>query len=433
MKVTIPPFSMTTALGNDLCFPGTTLVPPSLVSVVGNDGDDALALASCALGLPTTAFDIADSFHRRDAASRPRAALAVGYAGPQPRWEISGFWSTVALEVTLGQLSRWGATLADPLVAALGIEGLSLRHPQELSGGETARVAIAAQLASRPSCVILDHTQQELDVATRHRLAAAARRSDRLLLAVGPEDVFRSGQTWQIEGDRVVVLQAQTQASHTELAESAELGVRLRGRVVSDSSVLAADDVTIRRDGRLIFEGLSFRLRPGQIGWLLGPNGSGKTTFFEAVLQLVPGKSFDVQGSLTSQDGFSSVGYSPQDADEDITELTLREELTLASQSVHSAPIGRGFGYLLGGDLSPGLLDESLSAGPSVRKVGSVLAALCRSARLCFLDEPTLRVASHHRGVIIRAMEAFCAGGGAILASSHDSGLISEVHLSASG
>ena len=57
---------------------------------------------------------------------------------------------------------------------------------------------------------------------------------------------------------------------------------------------LAARDLACRRGDRLLFRGLNFSLRGGQIVWLRGPNGSGKTS----LLRLLAGLSTPAEGEL---------------------------------------------------------------------------------------------------------------------------------------
>ena len=43
-------------------------------------------------------------------------------------------------------------------------------------------------------------------------------------------------------------------------------------------ALLRFEDVTLRRGGRLLFEGLNFSLEPGEALHVSGPNGSGKSS-----------------------------------------------------------------------------------------------------------------------------------------------------------
>ncbi len=46
-------------------------------------------------------------------------------------------------------------------------------------------------------------------------------------------------------------------------------------------ALFACEDIHIRLGGRLILEGISLGIRPGEILGVVGPNGAGKTTLFE--------------------------------------------------------------------------------------------------------------------------------------------------------
>jgi ABC-type branched-subunit amino acid transport system ATPase component len=52
--------------------------------------------------------------------------------------------------------------------------------------------------------------------------------------------------------------------------------------------VLEAEDIRVRFGGVLAVEGVSLALRPNEILGLVGPNGSGKTTFLNALTGVVP-------------------------------------------------------------------------------------------------------------------------------------------------
>jgi heme exporter protein A len=51
---------------------------------------------------------------------------------------------------------------------------------------------------------------------------------------------------------------------------------------------LAAQDISCQRGGRLLFEGLSFTLQPGEALLVTGPNGAGKTSLLRQIAGLLP-------------------------------------------------------------------------------------------------------------------------------------------------
>ncbi|MEE4250620.1 MAG: ATP-binding cassette domain-containing protein, partial [Alcanivoracaceae bacterium] len=60
--------------------------------------------------------------------------------------------------------------------------------------------------------------------------------------------------------------------------------------------LLQADKLTCERDDRVLFDGLSFAARAGEIWQLAGPNGSGKTTLLRTIAGLQPALSGEIDG-----------------------------------------------------------------------------------------------------------------------------------------
>jgi ABC-type multidrug transport system ATPase subunit len=60
------------------------------------------------------------------------------------------------------------------------------------------------------------------------------------------------------------------------------------------AELLRVRDITVRRGGRTIVDGVTFTARRGEILGVIGPNGAGKTTLFESVAGLLPVERGDV-------------------------------------------------------------------------------------------------------------------------------------------
>lgn len=103
---------------------------------------------------------------------------------------------------------------ARELLATVGLSDRASHKPQELSGGEQQRVAVARSLACRPKLVIADEPSGNLDPETAERLHA-------LVYTLAKE----GGQTWVI-------------ATHNEsLARIADRRGRLvQGRLILESA-----------------------------------------------------------------------------------------------------------------------------------------------------------------------------------------------------
>jgi energy-coupling factor transport system ATP-binding protein len=112
---------------------------------------------------------------------------------------------TVGQELRLGQRRLAREQLAQVL-ELVGLEGLSLQQrPEQLSGGQQRRLALAVQLLRNPRVLLLDEPTAGLDWAVRREvlelLAVLAR--ERAVLVVTHEPELFAGlaqRQWQLEG-----------------------------------------------------------------------------------------------------------------------------------------------------------------------------------------------------------------------------------------
>ncbi len=54
------------------------------------------------------------------------------------------------------------------------------------------------------------------------------------------------------------------------------------------AAALCAEGLGVRRGGRMVVDGVTFALRPGQWAAVVGPNGAGKSTLLAALAGLLP-------------------------------------------------------------------------------------------------------------------------------------------------
>jgi heme exporter protein A len=185
------------------------------------------------------------------------------------------------------------------------------------------------------------------------------------------------------------------------------------------STSLHAEDLACRRGGRLIFEGLSFVLRPGEAIALTGRNGAGKSSLIAMLC-----------GRLRPDSG--SIRLEGADDEADLTEmshlvghrdglkiaLTARENLAFAQDVLGTSAAAPdealavvGLGHAA--ELPAGYL----SAGQR-RRVA--LARLLVSRRpYWLLDEPLSALDAASQAMVAGLMRDHLAQGGAILAATH--------------
>ncbi|WP_336814603.1 heme ABC exporter ATP-binding protein CcmA [Bosea sp. MMO-172] len=182
---------------------------------------------------------------------------------------------------------------------------------------------------------------------------------------------------------------------------------------------LLAENLACRRSGRLIFEGLSFTLQPGEAIALTGRNGAGKSSLIAMLCgKLRPdGGNIRLEGAEDEAD-LAEVSHLVGHRDGLKTALTARENLAFARDVLGDAAATPdealavvGLGHAA--ELPAGYL----SAGQR-RRVA--LARLLVSRRpYWLLDEPLSALDTASQAMVAGLMRDHLAEGGAILAATH--------------
>ncbi|WP_404710644.1 heme ABC exporter ATP-binding protein CcmA [Sphingomonas sp. MMS24-J13] len=173
---------------------------------------------------------------------------------------------------------------------------------------------------------------------------------------------------------------------------------------------LGFDDVACLRGGRLLFEGLSFALAPGEAALVIGPNGIGKSS----LLRIAAGLLKPAAGAVT-RDGALALAAET---------AALDERLPLAGALAFWAGLdGRG-----PADVARGLAAMRLDAIGEVpvqmlstgqRRRATLARVIASRAPIWLLDEPANGLDTTSLDALATAMAAHRAAGGIVLAASH--------------
>jgi zinc transport system ATP-binding protein len=157
--------------------------------------------------------------------------------------------------------------------------------------------------------------------------------------------------------------------------------------VTDDNTILAVDKLSIRFGATTILKDVSFCVSRGESVAVIGPNGSGKTVLFRALIGAIPS-----EGTLKWAPGIR-FGYVPQKVDLardlPITGIDFLHARGLGSQSSDAA-LSQAIGAV---GLSPELCRQSvgsLSGGQFQRLL--IAFALMGDPDVLLLDEPTAGV-----------------------------------------
>ena len=337
-----------------------------------------------------------------------------------------------------------------------------------LSGGERRRVALCRLLIQEPHILLLDEPTNHLDAETVQWLEQHLQRYEGTVIAVTHDRYFLDNVAgWILELDRGegipfegnysswleqkqqrLARQEKTESKRQKTLQQELEWVRMAPRArhakskariaryeqlvskehekVADELeiyipsgprlgdvVLEANDVQKAFDDQLLMDGLTFKVPPGAILGVIGPNGTGKTTLF----RMIVGKENPDAGTLRLGETVK-LGYVDQEREFDEKKTVWEvisggaEQIQLGAREVSSrAYVGR-FNFS-GGDQQKRV--EALSGGERNRV--HLARMLKEGANFLLVDEPTNDLDVN----TLRALEeALLEFGGSSMVISHD-------------
>lgn len=196
-------------------------------------------------------------------------------------------------------------------------------------------------------------------------------------------------------------------------------------------SLLSVDGLSAGYHRQTVLEGISFRLRKGEIVALLGPNGSGKSTLLRTITKTLPvivgavhvdGQNLD---GLTFQELSRRLAYVPQQ-ESHVFAFTVRE-VVLMGRLPHSDSLfetredhlaaARAMRDADCYHLADRAVTE-LSGGEAQRVL--IARALAQDTSLLLLDEPTSHLDVSHQLAIGDLLRGLATKGYGILVAVHD-------------
>lgn len=188
--------------------------------------------------------------------------------------------------------------------------------------------------------------------------------------------------------------------------------------------MLEGRGLACRRGDRLLFAGLDFQLRAGQLLLLRGPNGSGKSSLLRLIAGLIPPASGSLSwdgAPIPDADSWGALIAYLGHLDGCKSELTLREDLRfwlgwrgLGRGAEDAAEIALA---RLGLDRIADLPCRLLSAGQRRRLALARVAV--SGARLWLLDEPFTALDEAGVEIAHGMIAGHCAAGGLAVVAAH--------------
>lgn len=369
--------------------------------------------------------------HGEDTAKMKLSTISqkVGTVLQDPERQILG--TKVINEVAFG-LENLGLSReeiyerVDESLAHLKIQHLRDRDTFLLSGGEKQKVALAGVLAMRPSILLLDEPLASLDPASAAETLDAVRfLADEgmtvLMVEHRVEDVLRIKPErvlymtegiirylGEVEGLSRVVNYREVKLPAEDVVKRAKKDPApskiqiLPGAAVSASgneALVKFEDVAFGYESDVeILHGINLEIKRGDVIAVLGPNGSGKTTFVKHAIGLLKPKSGRVlvNGKDTREATVAEVaktlGYVFQSPSHMLFAPTVREELAFGPTNLKhpkediEKEVKEALRIV---NLSEKEEDPPLALSFGQQKRVSIAAILAMRSRILVMDEPT--------------------------------------------
>lgn len=226
-----------------------------LLALVGASGSGKSTLLGILAGLdvPTAGTATVAGFDllAMDARARLRYRReVVGFVWQQTARNLLPYLTAVQNVVLPMQLSEGGGgrharrrrvAFAEDLLGLLGLAHCRDRRPQQMSGGEQQRAAIAVALANSPAVILADEPTGELDSATAEQIFAAFRTANEEL---GTTIVI-------VTHDQAVATQVRRTVAIRDGRMASEVVRRTEVDASGEERVVAREYAAVDRTGRL--------------------------------------------------------------------------------------------------------------------------------------------------------------------------------------
>ena len=191
-------------------------------------------------------------------------------------------------------------------------------------------------------------------------------------------------------------------------------------------AIVAVRNLVKRYDEKLALDHFNLQIDSGEVFGLLGPNGSGKTTTINCILQLLTYDKGEIElfgqpMKPTSYDLKRRIGVVPQDVAV-FEELTVRENidyfcgLYVTDAAERKQLVDEAIVFVVLEDYAK-FRPKKLSGG--LKRRLNIACGIAHRPELIFFDEPTVAVDPQSRNSILEGIQRLNAEGATIVYTSH--------------
>ncbi|ADI31882.1 ATP-binding cassette domain-containing protein [Staphylothermus hellenicus] len=352
----------------------------------------------------TVLIDNLDPLQEKDFTKIPRILGAVlqdpdkQIAMPTPLDEVS-----FQLE-NLGYSEEEAQRLAFLALKKYGLEKKANMHVEYLSGGEKRRLTFASATVHDPEVLFLDEPTASVDPwgikQIREFIVEAEKRSKTIVIVEHKLKYFIDlvNEIHVLIRGRLEQVYRKEEVTNKVLDQLENMGIDAKSphilppKPLNNRTILKTRNLAIGYpDSDVLVKDIDLELREGEIAVIVGPNGSGKTTFLKTLIGAIPavdGEIYFLGEKLVYRRNklFKGLFYVPQQPDYLFMETSLEKEILELAKKTRNDPsvIAEKIPWF---NKLKYMSPYNLSHGQ--RRWLSIIIAWAYKSKIILLDEPT--------------------------------------------
>lgn len=326
--------------------------------------------------------------------------------------------------------------LIDPMVdkALESINGNSLKGKSlfHLSSGERQKVAIASINALDPDIYVFDEPSANLDmesIEALRKLMLSLKNSGKTIVVSEHrlyylEDII--DKYYYMDKGKITHCFSKDDLINKDEKELKEMGIRslkLENVIPSNDltkageSELLIENLSFSYDKNILFQGLNYSFRSGNIYGLIGKNGVGKSTFSKVLCGLLKecgGSIYFNDKKIKRKNRKARIYYLSNNTDSNLFGVSLDEEIKLNNSNANTESLLRKYNL-------PNMKDRhplTLSGGQKQRL--TIAAAEVLDRKVFIFDEPTSGLDADSMHLVSHRLKELQKGGKIVIVITHD-------------
>lgn len=292
------------------------------------------------------------------------------------------------------------------------------------SGGEKAKLIMAATLAMDQDLLILDEPLANLDMKTSLKLLESLKslcqQGKAVILVEHRLDLVLPfvSKVFRVEGGL-------KELDIKDLAREKEKERKIKARKIDSPPLVELENISLEKKSQTIVKDINLKIKEGEKILLTGDNGSGKTSLINIISRLEKPSSGTYKTKIGKENFYDYLGLVLQNPDYQLFMPTIEEEVMVKGKD-------RDFAYDLMGLFGFSQIKDNhpLSLSEGQKRALGFISILAKKPKFLILDEPSVGLDESLVGKLFLAIRTLEKNLGnqslSLLVVTHDQRIIGE-------